>query len=179
MSPKDMFVYIYIYMFCVCVCLINSTTLIITWKLKTFIANTFIVMSHQTVCLFTYMETFVINLEYRVILSNGERQHYMTEKLTCFVLQDRSPSGSVPWSGHSCRREMRLSLHRQHLQRVSCGKFRGQCTRSCRLPVSAHYRWNSRSILFDFHIVSFVHYDVIKLWWLQKIRKSKICVFFL
>ena len=120
-------------------------------------------MSYQTVCLFTHMETFVINVEYGVIFKHqGEITLYDRENV--FVFQDRPPSGTVPWSGHSCRRENRLSLYRQHLQRVSCGKFRGRSTHSCRLPVSTHYRWNSRSILFDFHIVHFVHYDVIKLW---------------
>ena len=106
----------------------------------------------------------MINLEYEVIFKHqGEITLYDIEN-GVFVLQDRSPSGTVSWSFHSCRREMHLSLHRQHLQRVSFGESRGQSTRSCRLPVSAHYRWNSKSILFDFHIVHFVHYDVIKHW---------------
>jgi hypothetical protein len=110
------------------------------------------------------METYVLNLGYGVIFKRqGEITLYDREN-DVFVLQDRSPSGTVSWSDRSCRREMCLSLHRQHLQRVSCGKFRGQSTRSCRLPVSAHYRCNSRSILFDFHIVHVVQYDVTKLW---------------
>jgi len=106
----------------------------------------------------------VINLEYGLIFKHQRAITLYDIENDVFVLQDRSPSGTVSWSAHSCRREMRLSLHRQHLQRVSCGEFRGQSTRSCRLPVSAHYRWNNKSILFDFHIVHFVHYDVIKLW---------------
>jgi hypothetical protein len=106
----------------------------------------------------------VIILEYGVIFKHqGEITLYDIEN-NAFVLQDRTPSGTVSWSGHSCRREVHLSIHRQHLQRVSFGEFSGQSTCSCRLPVSAHYRWNSKSILFDFHIVHFVHYDVIKLW---------------